>query len=136
MRPCLWQGDGTGKPLDAASPPLAHVAALGFLSDFAFLNSAMATHVATRSIRFSVSLDHTLHVHAPSQIDASKAMLFECDSPWAADGRALVRGRLWGVESGTLLASVVQEGVMRVEKLEGGGGEEEPQRPPPVLSKL
>ena len=47
--------------------------------------------------------------------DESAKLLYEADSPFAAAGRALVRGRRWDYASGKLVASTVQEGVFRVE---------------------
>ena len=110
------QGDGTGSALSAQSSPIAHSAALGFLSDHAFLWSAFladAQHRERYDVSMLVSLDHTLHIHTP-RLDAAGWLLYEMDSPFAARGRAVVRGRLWQVSTGELIASTVQEGVLRV----------------------
>ena len=56
------------------------------------------------------SLDHVIWF--PNPFDASAWHIFETDSVYAADGRALCRGRLF-TRDGTLVATVVQEGVIR-----------------------
>ena len=110
-----WQGgDGSGGKLDASSSHDAHAAALAFLSDYVFLWSAHAArHQATYHVAFLTSLDHTIHIHCRS-FDASGPLLYEADSPYAAAGRAVVRGRLWDALTGQLLATTMQEGVLRV----------------------
>ena len=107
----LWRQDLAG-PLDST---VAHVAALGFLSDMRFIWAAHAAHRASHAIRMVASLDHALHIH-DSDFDATAPLLYEMDSPWAASGRGLVRGRVWEKSTGKLIASTVQEGVLRVEE--------------------
>ena len=107
------QKAGDGTPLTAASAPIAHAAALGFISDYYFLWSSLYPHRHSGiELRMLASLDHAIHLHAPD-LDASEEMLYEVDTPWASKGRALVRGRLWSARTGKLLASTVQEGVLR-----------------------
>ena len=57
------------------------------------------------------SLDHTLHFHstAPQPLGW---VLVQLEAPWAADGRAVVRTRMWSPE-GELLATAVQEALLR-----------------------
>ena len=61
------------------------------------------------------SLDHTVHFHCRTtpQSAVSGWLLYQSDSPFAASGRALVRGKLW-TSAGAHLATTMQEGVMRV----------------------
>ena len=109
--------DGSGAELNASSPPLAHAAALAFLSDHYFLASGFMADARVREafdLNFMASLDHAFFLHEPS-FDASRPMLYESDCTYAASGRALVRGKLWAVDSGKLIASTVQEGVLRAQ---------------------
>jgi acyl-CoA thioesterase-2 len=70
------QGDGAGGRLSASSSVLAHAAAVGFLSDWAFL-LALKTAYEERGAAFhmTASLDHALHFHAPS-FDATAPLLY------------------------------------------------------------
>lgn len=107
--------DGRGCPLNDRSAPIAHAAALGFLSDFNFLWFAyQRARRLEYDLRMLASLDHVLHIHEAA-FDASQPMLYEVDAPFAAGGRALVRGRLWSVGMQTLIASTTQEGVLRLQ---------------------
>ena len=69
----------------------------------------------TRRIGMMVSLDHTIYFHRPRDIKADEWLLSEMDSPWAGDGRGLVFQKIWN-KKGQLVATCVQEGVVRLEK--------------------
>eukprot|EP00966_Prymnesium_polylepis_P182312 4223432-Prymnesium_polylepis.1 len=58
------------------------------------------------------SLDHTVHFHGGAASLDGWA-LYACESPFAASGRAVVRGKAWAAD-GTHLATAMQEGVLRV----------------------
>ncbi|KAI2639188.1 thioesterase-like superfamily-domain-containing protein [Xylaria nigripes] len=60
-----------------------------------------------------VSLDHSIYFHNPSKVRADEWMLAEMESPWAADGRGVVRQKIFS-KDGTLLATAYQEGVIRL----------------------
>ncbi|KAG6002162.1 hypothetical protein E4U21_003409 [Claviceps maximensis] len=60
-----------------------------------------------------VSLDHSIYFHAPHRVRADEWMFADMDSPWADDGRGFVTQRIFAAD-GTLLATCVQEGVMRL----------------------
>ena len=60
-----------------------------------------------------VSLDHTIYFHNPKGFRADEWLFTEMESPWAGDGRGLVMQRIWS-RDGTLIASCVQEGVVRL----------------------
>ena len=113
-------GDGTGKSLSSTSPPIAHAAALAFLSDHQFMWAGFASRPKLCS-RYdhvmSASLDHAFYLH-DTTFDASGLLLYETDAPWSACGRTFVRGKLFAVDlssgTGKLVASTVQEGVFRV----------------------
>ena len=66
-----------------------------------------------RQIGMMVSLDHLIFFHNPRAFRADEWMLTEMDSPWAGDGRGLVFQRIW-TKDGTLIATCVQEGVVRL----------------------
>ena len=93
--------------------PTAHLAALGFLSDLRFVWAGLASHRANHETAQIASLDHQIYFHQPS-VDATAIHLYEMDSPYAAFGRTLVRGHIWELKSKRLVASTVQEGVLRV----------------------
>ena len=60
------------------------------------------------------SLDHTLHFHGAAFATGDTSVLYQMESPFAGEGRGLVRGWMWYEVSGALLATTVQEGVLRV----------------------
>ncbi|KIW92834.1 acyl-CoA thioesterase II [Cladophialophora bantiana CBS 173.52] len=60
-----------------------------------------------------VTLSHTMFFHAPKAVRADEWMLMELASHWAGDGRGVATQKIWSRE-GTLLASCVQEGVVRL----------------------
>ncbi|PKS09195.1 hypothetical protein jhhlp_003809 [Lomentospora prolificans] len=62
-----------------------------------------------------VSLDHSIYFHEPAAIRADEWMYAEMESPWAGDGRGVVTQRVFSAD-GTLLATCVQEGVLRLKQ--------------------
>jgi acyl-CoA thioesterase-2 len=64
------------------------------------------------------SLDHCMWFHRPFRADGW--LLFDMDSPSASGARGLARGFLFTRE-GTLVVSMVQEGLMRLVKPVGEG---------------
>ena len=115
--------------------PLQQVAALAFLSDLNFIWAAHATHRDECDVAFITSLDHALFLHATA-IDATAPLIYEMASPFAGVGRALVRGTLWEASSGRLLASTVQEGVLRVKPRSSSSSSRERGDRAPPTSKL
>ncbi|XP_006051418.1 acyl-coenzyme A thioesterase 8 isoform X1 [Bubalus kerabau] len=89
-----------------------HCCVAAYISDFAFLGTAMLPHHWDYKVGFMVSLDHSMWFHAPFRAD--HWMLYECESPWAGGSRGLVHGRLWR-QDGVLAVSCAQEGVIRVQ---------------------
>jgi acyl-CoA thioesterase-2 len=57
------------------------------------------------------SLDHAVWFHAPFRAD--DWLCYQQESPWAGNARALCRGWLFD-RAGTLVATVMQEGLIRV----------------------
>ncbi|KAK0703036.1 thioesterase-like superfamily-domain-containing protein [Lasiosphaeria miniovina] len=71
-----------------------------------------------------VSLDHSIYFHEPGKVRADEWMLNEMESPWAGDGRGVVTQKIFS-KDGTLIATCVQEGIIRLKeeaKLEEGKG--------------
>lgn len=61
-----------------------------------------------------VSLDHSIYFHEPKRVQADEWMLSEMQSPWSGDGRGFVVQKIFA-KDGTLLASCMQEGVVRLD---------------------
>lgn len=59
-----------------------HCCVAAYISDYAFLGTALLPH-RQYSIKFMVSLDHSMWFHAPFRAD--HWMLYECESPWAGE---------------------------------------------------
>ncbi|EOA85101.1 acyl-CoA thioesterase [Exserohilum turcicum] len=68
-----------------------------------------------REIGMMVSLDHTIYFHNPRNFRADEWILADAETPWAGDGRGLVFQRMY-TRDGTLIASCVQEGVVRLKQ--------------------
>jgi len=85
---------------------------LAYASDFNFLDTSMYPHaVSWMNPRMQVaSLDHSMWFHRPFRVD--EWLLHEVESPTAAGGRGLVRGRIFDRE-GRLVAATAQEGLIR-----------------------
>lgn len=96
--------------------PLVHQALLAFGSDQVILEPLMRRHGAswtTPGISFA-SLDHAMWWHRPARAD--EWLLFVQDSPTAQGGRGLTGSWVFA-EDGTLVASVAQEGMIRLPSL-------------------
>ena len=93
--------------------PAIHRAALLYLSDMTLLDTALVAHNTTifsGNIQ-GASLDHAFWLHRPCRAD--EWLLYVQDSPNAGGARSLTRGLLYA-QSGALVASVAQEGLMRL----------------------
>ncbi|EGP90572.1 unnamed protein product [Zymoseptoria tritici ST99CH_1A5] len=66
-------------------------------------------------IGMMVSLDHSIYFHSPRDFRADQWLLAEAETPWAGDGRGFVQQRIFTKE-GKLVASCVQEGVVRLKQ--------------------
>lgn len=93
--------------------PLMHQAVLAYASDYGLLGTALQPHARTfRDPNIQVaSLDHALWFHRECRVD--DWLLYAIDSPAAAGARGFTRGSLFA-RDGTLVASVAQEGLMRL----------------------
>jgi acyl-CoA thioesterase II len=86
--------------------------AVTYVSDLFLLASALPPHglvIGDPSIQLA-SVDHAVWFHAPFRAD--DWLLYEQRSSWAGAGRALCEGQLFDA-SGVLVASVMQEGLIR-----------------------
>lgn len=89
-----------------------HQFILGYASDWGFLVTALLPHeVSLFTPKFQVAtIDHSMWFHRPFKMD--DWLLYEIDSPNVNGTRGLVRGKIFN-RQGELVASAVQEGVMR-----------------------
>lgn len=95
--------------------PAVHRYLLAYASDFFLVATALLPHAASlwqKDLQLA-SLDHALWFHRP--VKADEWLLYSLESPWAGEGRGLARGHFFD-QSGTLVASVAQEGLIRHRK--------------------
>lgn len=92
---------------------ITHQAVLAYASDYGLLPTALQPHgVPFRSRELQIaSLDHALWLHRPFRAD--DWLLYSVESPAAGGARGFVRGSIY-TRDGTLVASVAQEGLMRL----------------------
>ncbi len=90
--------------------PLIQACALTYLSDLTMVPTALSPNVQMRPHLQMASIDHAVWFHAPIQAD--QWLLFAQDTPVARGGHGLARGLFYNPE-GTLIASVVQESLIR-----------------------
>lgn len=90
-----------------------HQNLLAYASDMNLLDTCILPHgVSWMDPKFqSASLDHSIWFHRDFRVD--EWMLFVQDGPSASGARGINRGLVY-TESGLLVASVVQEGLVRV----------------------
>ena len=90
-----------------------HQVILSYASDMNLLSTAMRPHsVHWQTPGFqSASLDHAMWFHKTA--DFNQWHLYAQDSPSASGGRGFIRGSIYA-EDGTLVASVAQEGLIRM----------------------
>ncbi len=98
---------------DVPADQRIHRRILAYATDYNLLSSAILPHRDKIDFKdlMMASLDHALWIHRDIQID--NWLLFHLDSPWAGGGRGFARGSIF-TEDGVLVASLVQEGLMRV----------------------
>ena len=96
--------------------PALHRAALAYASDYSILESIYRAHgiAWTHPGLKSASLDHAMWFHRQPKVD--EWMLYVQESPSAQGGRGLAFGRIFS-RDGKLLATVAQEGMVRVPEI-------------------
>ena len=93
--------------------PLLHQAIFAYMSDYGLLSTALRPHGRSflqPNLQLA-SLDHAMWFHRPFRMD--EWLLYSAESPVAHGARGFVRGQVF-TQDGTLVASVAQEGLMRV----------------------
>jgi len=93
--------------------PDVHRCVLAYASDMTLLDTSLFAHgrmIFDRDMQVA-SLDHSLWIHRPFRAD--EWLLYAEDSPSASGARGFTRGSLFS-RDGTLIASVAQEGLIRL----------------------
>ena len=100
---------------DLGENELDHTAAFAYASDLTLIGAALVPHdiVITSPRLQAASLDHAVWFHRPFRAD--EWWLYDQVSPFAGGGRGLSTARVF-TESGELVATVAQEGLIRVRK--------------------
>ncbi len=113
----LWYRAADTLPDD----PRVHAYLLAYASDSHFLGTTLEPHgVSWLTPGMQVaSLDHAMWFHRPFRLD--EWLLYVVDSPSASGARGLVRGQFFR-RDGTLVASTVQEGLIRQRRSPADGG--------------
>ncbi|HAN70448.1 MAG TPA: acyl-CoA thioesterase II [Actinobacteria bacterium] len=95
--------------------PMIQACALTYLSDLTMVSTAVAPHsgASRRPDLMLASIDHAMWFHSPTRAD--QWLLFAQDTPVAKNGHGLARGLFFDQE-GRLVASVVQESLMRTRR--------------------
>jgi acyl-CoA thioesterase-2 len=90
-----------------------HQAVLAYATDYGLLATAVQPHGLTiRDPRLqAATLDHAIWFHRPFRMD--EWLLYTMESPVAAGARGFTRGTIY-TRDGALVASVTQEGLLRV----------------------
>ncbi|MCZ2404974.1 acyl-CoA thioesterase II [Paenarthrobacter sp. Z7-10] len=93
--------------------PNLHRAALAYASDYTLLEPSLRRHgISWISPKLSIaSLDHAMWWHRPVRVD--EWLLYAAESPSASGARGLNLGKIFD-RSGRLVASVAQEGMIRI----------------------
>ncbi|MCL2542252.1 MAG: thioesterase family protein [Nocardioidaceae bacterium] len=95
----------------APADPLLRAALFTYASDMRILHPALRPHgrsMYAEDVR-PATIDHAVWFHGPLPVD--DWMLWRCESPWAADGRAFVRATVH-TTAGDLVAEAAQEGLL------------------------
>jgi acyl-CoA thioesterase-2 len=102
---------------DLPDDPVLHRAALAYASDYTILEAIYRRHGIAWSHPGlkSASLDHAMWFHRDGRAD--QWLLYVQESPSAQGGRGLSLGRIF-TRDGRLLATVAQEGMVRVPELD------------------
>jgi acyl-CoA thioesterase-2 len=91
--------------------PRVHLAAFTYASDMSLLGATLAVHDRRPHEIQMASLDHTIWFHRPFRAD--DWWLYDQHSPAAQGGRGLAFAEVF-TQDGRLVASVAQEGLIRV----------------------
>ncbi len=105
----VWMKTKGEMPIDN---PSMQQCVLAYASDYNLLTTALLPHGNEASFGDMqlASLDHSMWFHRPFRMD--EWLLYAIDSPSASGARGFTRGNIF-TQEGVLVASVVQEGLMR-----------------------
>ncbi len=105
----------TGKLPD---DPAIHQCVLAYASDMSLLNTALVPHGRSLFEKefMGASLDHALWLHRPFRAD--DWLLYAQESPSMTGSRGFARGLIFR-RDGALVASVAQEGLVRIRRADG-----------------
>jgi acyl-CoA thioesterase-2 len=92
--------------------PLLHAAVLVYATDRTLINTAARPHGLPWGRRVASSLDHAVWLHRSPRFD--DWVLYASHSPAAHAARGLVFGGMYRRSDGARIASVAQEGLIRV----------------------
>jgi acyl-CoA thioesterase-2 len=92
-----------------------HEALLVYASDRTLLSTASRPHGLPWGKRMVASLDHAMWLHRPARFD--DWVLYASHSPIARAARGLVLGAMYDRATGARIASVAQEGLVRVPRV-------------------
>jgi len=92
--------------------PILHACVLTYASDMTLLDTTILPHGGEydEARLMMASLDHAMWFHRPFRAD--EWLLYDQDTPSASGARGLARGLVFAAD-GSLVASVVQEGLIR-----------------------
>ena len=95
--------------------PAIHQCVLAYASDLTLLDASLTRHGRTlfENKFMAASLDHALWLHRPFRAD--EWLLYAQDSPNLHGSRGFARGLIF-TRDGTLIASVAQEGLVRLRR--------------------
>lgn len=95
--------------------PAIHQCVLAYASDLTLLDTALVRHGRTLFEKefMAASLDHAFWIHRPFRAD--DWLLYAQDTPNLSGARGFSRGLIF-TKDGTLVASVAQEGMVRVRR--------------------
>lgn len=108
----VWIRTPTRLPDDA----YVHESLFAYISDYGLLWTALQPHrISVGDPRMQIaSLDHTIWFHRPFRMD--EWLLFAIETPNASGGRGLCMAHVYN-RAGVLVATVAQEGLIRVRDL-------------------
>jgi acyl-CoA thioesterase-2 len=92
---------------------IVHQRLLAYASDYNLLTTAIQPHQhEVNAFQLQIaSIDHAMWFHRDFRMD--EWLLYAVDSPSASNARGFTRGSIFR-QDGTLVASVVQEGLLRL----------------------
>jgi acyl-CoA thioesterase-2 len=121
--PVYLGGEATGgnnkiwlkTPGPVSDDPFLHQCILAYATDFSLIDTMLRQHKERGPFGslMTASLDHAIWFHAPLRID--DWLLYVQDSPVTGGARGFARGSIYS-RDGQLVASAVQEGLMRIVK--------------------